>query len=110
MPDNPPQPPKPRRHTPPLLDEMGKAILEGKDATAFLWQVPDDQATRTRLHQALEVIKRESTAQGRREMPQLCEDLITALKAQPSPQQVDILQNGFDRLYKLWGAAKSGLM
>jgi hypothetical protein len=104
------QPAKPRRHTPPLLDAMGRAILDGKDAAAFLWQVPDDADTRERVRQGLEVIKRESTAQGRREMPQLCDELLTALKAQPSPQQVDILQDGFDRLYKLWAAAKSGLM
>jgi hypothetical protein len=105
-----PQPPKPRRHTPPLLDAMGRAILDGKDAATFLWQVPDDQPTRERMQKSLELIKRESAAQGRREMPQLCEDLLTALRAQPSPQQVDILQDGFDRLYKLWAAAKSGLM
>jgi hypothetical protein len=108
MPDD--QPPKPRRHTPPLLDAMGRAILEGKDAATFLWQVPDDQAARDHLQASLELIRRESQAQGRREMPQLCDDLLTALKAQPTPQQVDILQDGFDRLYKLWAAAKSGLM
>jgi hypothetical protein len=43
-------------------------------------------------------------------MPKLCDELLTALRAQPTPQQVDILQDGFDRLYKLWAAAKSGLL
>ena len=38
---------------------------------------------------------------------QLC---VTAAKATPSPQQVDLLVRGFDRLYKLWQAAKSGLL
>ncbi len=28
----------------------------------------------------------------------------------PSPQQVDLLVNGFDRLFQLWQAAKSGLL
>jgi hypothetical protein len=104
------EPPRKPRHTPPLLDAMGKAIVEGKDAAAFLWQVPDDAATRARLIEVLEVIKREATAQRRREMPLLCDDLLTALRAQPTPQQVDLLQDGFDRLYKLWAAAKSGMM
>lgn len=108
MPDD--ESPKPRRHTPPLLDVMGRAILDGRDAATFLWQVPGDQAARDRLQADLELIKEHSQAQGRREMPQLCDELLTALKAQPSPQQVDILQDGFDRLYKLWAAAKSGLM
>jgi hypothetical protein len=99
-----------RRSTQPLLDDMGRLIVEGKDATAFLWQVPDDETTRARLREVLELVRDRSAKQGRREMPQLCEELLVALRAQPSPQQVDILQDGFDRLYKLWGAAKSGLL
>jgi hypothetical protein len=102
--------PPPRRRTEPLLDELGTAIVSGKDAASFLWQVPDDEATRQRLGELLEQIRDGSARQGRTEMPKLCEDLIVALKAQPTPQQVDLLQDGFDRLYKLWAAAKSGLM
>jgi hypothetical protein len=99
-----------RRSTQPLLDDMGRLIVEGKDATAFLWQVPDDEATRVRLREVLEQVRARSAKQGRREMPHLCEELLVALRAPASPQQVDILQDGFDRLYKLWGAAKSGLL
>ncbi len=106
----PDEPPPPRRSTPPLLDDMGRLIVEGKEATAFLWQVPADEATRTRLREVIEQVRDRSARQGRREMPHLCEELLVALRAQPSPQQVDILQDGFDRLYKLWGAAKSGLL
>jgi hypothetical protein len=94
----------------PLLDPLGKAILEGKDASAYLWQVPEDQATRERMAKLLEVIREESRKKGRQEMPRLCDELLTALRASPSPQQVDLLQDGFDRLYKLWGAAKTGLV
>ncbi|HEX9632910.1 MAG TPA: hypothetical protein VGA02_10675 [Gemmatimonadales bacterium] len=103
------QPPR-RRRTEPLLDDMGTAIMSGKDAVAFLWQVPDDADTRRRLAELLERIRDLSTKQGRTEMPKLCDDLLVAVRAQPTPQQVDMLQDGFDRLYKLWAAAKSGLM
>lgn len=103
-------PNKPRRRTEPLLDDLGTAIVEGKDAAAFLWQVPDDAATRTRVAGLLERIRDRSARQGRTEMPKLCDELLTAVRAQPTPQQVDILQDGFDRLYKLWAAAKSGLL
>ena len=34
----------------------------------------------------------------------------TAAQATPSPQQVEVLVDGFDRLTKLWQAAKSGLL
>ena len=103
-------PTPPRRRTEPLLDETGTAIMAGKDAAAFLWQVPDDADTRTRMAELLERIRDGSARQGRTEMPKLCDELLTAVRAQPTPQQVDILQDGFDRLYKLWAAAKSGLL
>jgi hypothetical protein len=103
------QPPRKRR-TEPLLDETGTAIVAGKDAAAYLWQVPDDEGTRKRMAELLHQIRDASARQGRTEMPKLCDELLVALKAQPTPQQVDMLQDGFDRLYKLWSAAKSGLL
>lgn len=96
--------------TPPLLDALGKLIQDGKDAASYLWQVPDDQGARSRIRQLLQDIKDQSARKGRREMPRLCEELLTALRASPSPQQVDLLQDGFDRLYKLWEAAKTGMV
>lgn len=97
------------RQSEPLLDALGHAITDGKDAATYLWQVPDDRAGRARLVELLSQIKELSAKQGRVEMPRLCDELLTALEASPSPQQVDLLQDGFDRLYKLWAAAKSGL-
>ncbi len=94
----------------PLLDGLGKAITEGKDAAAYLWQVPDDKDVRIQVVRLLKTISHESMKQGRREMPRICDELLTAAKATPSPQQVDMLQGGFDRLYKLWASAKSGLL
>lgn len=103
--------PTPRRSRPePLLDELGKAIVAGKDAVAYLWQVPDDAATWQRVTELLGVIRDGSARQGRTEMPRLCDELLVAARAKPTPQQVDMLQDGFDRLYKLWAAAKSGLL
>ncbi len=99
-----------KRDSRPLLDRLGKLIVEGKDAATYLWQVPDDQGTRARLKELLQSIKQESLARGRREMPLLCDQLLLALSATPSPQQVDLLQDGFDRLYKMWEAAKTGLL
>lgn len=94
----------------PVLDALGKLVQEGKDAASYLWQVPDDAATRSRLQELLGAIRDQSARQGRREMPAVCEELLTALRASPSPQQVDLLQAGFDRLYKMWAAARTGMM
>jgi hypothetical protein len=69
-----------------------------------------DEGVRAEISRKLVEIRRESDGQGRREMTRLVGELETALGASASPQQVEILQDGFDRLVKLWQAAKSGLM
>ncbi len=92
------------------MDALGKLCAEGKAAAEYLWQVPKDDPARKKILDILDQIGTESVKQGRREMPRLVEELKVAAQASPSPQQVDMLVDGFDRLTKLWQAAKSGLM
>src|SRR3989442_6446540 len=99
-----------RRPQPPLLDTLGKLCTEGKEAADYLWQVPKDEAMRQKILDLLDQIAVESAKQGRKEMPRICEELKTAAQASASPQQVDILVSGFDRLVHLWQAAQSGLL
>ena len=103
-------PNEPRRAPPPVLDALGQLCTEGKQLADYLWQVPDDATVRQRIVAVIDQIAAESAKQGRREMPRICDELKTAAKASPSPQQVDLLVNGFDRLVSLWQAAKSGLL
>ena len=100
----------PRRPQPPLLDALGKLCTEGKQLADYLWQVPKDEGARQKIVGLLDQIAAEGRKQGRHEMPRICEELKTAAKASPSPQQVDVLVTGFDRLVNLWQAAKSGLL
>jgi len=100
----------PRRWQPPLLDGLGKLCTDGKQLADYLWQVPKDEAARQKIVAILDQIAAEATKQGRKEMPRICDELRTAAKASPSPQQVDVLVSGFDRLVSLWQAAKSGLL
>ena len=100
----------PRRSQPPLLDGLGKLCTDGKQLADYLWQVPKDEAARQKIVAILDQIAAEGTKQGRKEMPRICDELRTAAKASPSPQQVDVLVSGFDRLVSLWQAAKSGLL
>ena len=102
--------PKARRSHPPLEDALGKMCAEGKQLADYLWQVPKDEAARQKIVVILGQIAAEATKQGRKEMPRICDELKTAAKASPSPQQVDVLVSGFDRLVSLWQAAKSGLL
>jgi hypothetical protein len=102
-------PPAPRRPFTPLQDRLGDLCASGRDAAVYLWQVPDDAEVRDKIATILAEIKGEAAKGGRREMGRLVEELETAIAASPSPQQVEILQDGFDRLMRLSAAAKSGL-
>jgi hypothetical protein len=91
-----------------MPDDLGRLCIEGKEAADYLWQVPDDLGMRQKILALLDQISAESAKQGRTEMPRICAELKTAATASPSPQQVDILVTGFERLVALWRAAKSG--
>jgi hypothetical protein len=92
------------------MDHLGQLCADGKQSAEYLWQVPKDAAVRQKILEILSQIGTESTKQGRKEMPKIVEELKIAAQATPSPQQVELLVDGFDRLMKLWQAAKSGLL
>jgi hypothetical protein len=92
------------------MDALGKLCAEGKATAEYLWQVPDDTQVRLKIAGILEQIGALAREQGRKEMGRIVDELAPAAKATPSPQQMDMLVDGFDRLTKLWQAAKSGLM
>lgn len=101
--------PAPRRQVPPLMDRLGELCTAGRDSATYLWQVPDDESVRQKIAGIVAEIKKEAAKANRREMGRVATELETALAVSPSPQQVEILQDGFDRLLRLWAAAKSGL-
>ncbi len=100
----------PRQSGFPLVDRLGELCISGRDSAAYLWQVPADENVRNEIAKKLVEIRAECDRQNRREMNRIVAELDLAVAASPSPQQVEILQDGFDRLVKLWQAAKSGLM
>ena len=102
-------PPAPRKPFRPLMDRLGELCIEGRDSASYLWQVPDDESVRRKIAGILAEIKTEAARQGRNEMGRLVAEMELAAGASPSPQQVEILQDGFDRLTRLWQAAKSGI-
>ena len=105
-----PDPREPRRSRVPLVDALGKLCLEGQQTAEYLWQVPDDAGARAKIGDLLQRIAVEAGRQGRKEMGRIVEELLPAARATPSPQQVDLLVDGFHRLTRLWEAAKSGLL
>jgi hypothetical protein len=101
--------PAPRRQVPPLMDRLGELCTAERDSATYLWQVPDDESVRRKIAGILAEIKSEAAKANRREMGRVAAELESALAVSPSPQQVEVLQDGFDRMLRLWAAAKSGL-
>ncbi len=93
----------------PLMDRLGELCGAGKASAEYLWQVPGDDTVRQRIAAMLGEMQLEAARGNRREMLRVIEELRVAVAATASPQQTEILQDGFDRLTKLWQAAKSGL-
>ncbi len=105
-----PEPKDPRRSRVPVLDTLGTLCTEGKQTAEYLWQVPKDEAARAKIAGLLQQIAAEAAKQGRKEMARIVQELLPAARASASPQQVELLVDGFDRLTRLWEAAKSGLL
>jgi hypothetical protein len=91
------------------MDRLGELCEAGRDNASYLWQIPDDEGVRQKIATLLSEIKVEAAKSGRQEMGRIVGELQTAIAASPSPQQVELLQDGFERLTRLWAAAKSGL-
>lgn len=98
-----------RAKRPSFVDKVGKLCYEGKDVAAYLYQVPDDEGQRQRLRGILDAILEATAKSSRRELPAIVKDLKGVLDAPPSIGGAEQLQDGFDRLVKLWQAARSGL-
>lgn len=91
------------------MDRLGELCMAGRDSATYLWQVPNDEGVRRKIAGILAEIKVEAAKGGRQEMGRLATELETAIAVSPSPQQVELLQDGFERMNRLWAAAKSGL-
>lgn len=92
-----------------VIDAIGKLCYEGRDIAAYLYQVPDDAAQQDRAKQILDTLLTDKTIAKRTEFPQVVSDMREALEEQPSAMAAEVLQAGFDRLIKLWQAARSGI-
>ncbi len=91
------------------VDALGKLLFEGKDVTDYLFQVPDDESQRERLRGILTEVIAEARAGGHHELPRIAAEVKAVLDEAPSAPGAGMLQAGFDRLLRLWQAARSGL-
>jgi len=91
------------------LDRLGRLCFEGQEIATYLFQVPDDEAQWERARGVVEAILQETRGSQRRELPRLAAQLREALDGSHDMAAADQLQSGFDRIVKLWKAARSGI-
>ncbi|MDH5805214.1 MAG: hypothetical protein OEZ54_08505 [Gemmatimonadota bacterium] len=91
------------------MDALGQLCQDGLNLSQYLCQVPDDEAERQKLRGILEKISQDPGLRGRKEFPAVVKEMQDVLARDPSPMDGDELQSGFDRMVKLWQAARSGL-
>ncbi len=98
-----------KRRPQPPLDDVGKLLFEGKDVADYLFQLPDDEAQRDRLRGLLDGLVEAAKVGGHNELPRIAGEVRATLAEPASPQSAEMVQVGFDRMVRLWQAARSGL-
>ncbi len=91
------------------LDKLGMLCHQGQDVATYLFQVPDDESQWQKMQTIVEGILYETRGSQRRELPRLAGELQEAMAGSHDMMAADQLQSGFDRLVKLWKAARSGI-
>ena len=91
-----------------VMARVAKLTQEGLDISTYLYQVPADEGQRKRLREILDEILKAAVLTHRRELPRLAAELRAVIDQPPSLDAAALLQEGFDRMQKLWDAAKSG--
>ena len=94
---------------PVVLDGLGRLCHEGREIATYLFQVPDDEDQRQRLRDVVDVILQQPEVRHRVEFPRIAEEVRQALSAPPSARTAEFFQDAFDRMLKLWQAARSGI-
>ncbi len=81
----------------------------GNDIANYLFQVLDDEAQREKLGKALDAILADKSMASRKELPKVAREMKELLGQPPSVINAKMLQTGFDRMTRLWQAARSGM-
>lgn len=95
--------------TPRHMDQLGTLCHQGLDIASYLFQVPDDEAERQKIGRIVEAIAQEPVVKGRREFPKILEEMRLTLEGPATPMSAEVLNDGFERMVKLWHTSRSGL-
>ena len=91
------------------VDPLGRLCQDGFELGRYLFQVPDDEGERERVREILEAILADPAIKGRTEFPKIAQEIQRALEGPPSPEVSELVQDGFERMLRLWDSVRSGI-
>ena len=91
------------------MDRLGALCHQGLDIATYLFQVPDDESEREKLGLIVEAIGQDPLVKGRREFPKIVDEMRETLAGPATPMSAEALNDGFERMVKLWHTTRSGL-
>jgi hypothetical protein len=91
------------------MDKLGTLCHQGLDIASYLFQVPDDESEREKLRLIVEAIGQDPLVKGRREFPLILAEMRETLAGPGTPMSAEALNDGFERMVKLWHTTRSGL-
>jgi hypothetical protein len=98
-----------KNSAPRFMDRLGKLCFTGHEVANYLFQVPDDESQWQRLSDIMDDILQEASKTRHKELPRIAEEVRTAMQQGTSMLVVEQVMSGFDRMIKIWKAARSGL-
>ncbi len=98
-----------KNSAPRFVDRLGKLCFTGHEVAAYLFQVPGDESRWQQLRDIVNGILQEAPGTRHKELPHIAEGIRTALQQGTSMLVLEQVMAGFDRMIKIWKAARSGL-
>ena len=86
------------------MEALGELIRQGREVTDRLWEAPDDVQIRTQARELFATLQDNVRTFGTPAMVELCGLFCPSANAAPTPQAIEIMQDGLQQLHDLWQA------
>ena len=88
------------------MEALGELIRQGREVTDRLWEAPEDREIRARAAEFFATLQHTVHTSGTPAMAELCAHFCPSSNAAPTPQAIEIMQDGLQQLHDLWLAGR----
>jgi len=88
------------------MEALGELIRQGREVTDRLWEAPEDREIRAQAKALFAALQQTVHRSGTPAMAELCELFCPSANAAPTPQAIEIMQDGLQQLHALWLASR----